>query len=150
MIKMTELMRELLTNAVAEGVPCLLGTATKDGRPQISPKGTLAVFDDETLSFWERSYRTSYNAFLENPRVVVYYRNGPRTAELPFRNGAVRFHGVARITEDEAERARVFALSPAIEQSRDPQRKGVAVLIRVDLIEDLAGEVIMQRDGGGQ
>ena len=39
MIKMTPLMKELLDKALEDGTPCLIGTASKDGRPQISPKG---------------------------------------------------------------------------------------------------------------
>jgi hypothetical protein len=143
---MTELHARFLADAFDDGVPPLLGTASRDGEPQISPKGTLALLDAETLCFWERSYRSSYAALEENPRVVVYCRNHQRAAALPFRNGALRFRGVARIAADEATRARVWALSPAAEQARDPEKKGVAVLIRVDRIEDLAGQVIMQRE----
>ena len=144
-VKITELMTRMLSLAFDDGVPTLVGTATKDGRPQISPKGTLAVFDAEHLCFWERSFRSSYAAIEENPRVVVYYRNQARAKEMPFRNGALRFHGVARLA-DAAERERAWQLSPPAEQARDPEKKGAAFLIRVDLIEDLAGEIIMQRE----
>lgn len=144
-VQITELMTRMLSLAFGDGVPALVGTATKDGRPQISPKGTLAVFDAEHLCFWERSYRSSYAALQENPRVVVYYRNQARAKEMPFRNGALRFHGVARLA-DAAERERAWELSPPAEQARDPEKKGAAFLIRVDLIEDLAGEIIMQRE----
>src|SRR5579864_8724243 len=96
-VKITDLMQRLLTLAFSDGVPALVGTATRDGRPQISPKGTLAVYDSEHLCFWERSYRSSYGALQENPRVVVYYRNQARAEEMPFRAGALRFHGVARL-----------------------------------------------------
>ena len=82
----------------------------------------------------------------ENPRIVVYCRNHQRAKELPFRNGALRFRGVARVAEDEATRERVWNLSPNDERGRDTERKGVAVLIRIDLIEDLAGQIIMKRD----
>lgn len=145
-IKMTDLITRFLAHAFEDGAPPLVGTASKDGDPQISPKGTLAVFDEETLCFWERSYRTSYDAIAENPRIVVYCRNPARAKEVPFRSSALRFRGVARITADQAERGRVWDLSPAVEQARDPERKGAAILIRVDLIEDLAGQVIMRRE----
>jgi pyridoxamine 5'-phosphate oxidase-like protein len=145
-IAMTELHARFLAEAFDDGVPPLVGTASRDGEPQISPKGTLAMLDAETLCFWERSYRSSYHALEENPRIVVYCRNHKRAKELPFRNGALRFRGLARIAADEATRARAWDLSPPAEQARDPERKGVAILIRVDRIEDLAGQVIMQRE----
>lgn len=146
-IRMTELHARFLAQAFEDEAAPLLGTASKDGEPQVSPKGTVAVLDPETLCFWERSLRSSFHALEENPRVVVYCRNPKRAKELPFRNGALRFRGVARIAADAPTRARVWALSPPAEQARDPEKKGVAVLIRVDLIEDLAGQVIMKREG---
>jgi predicted pyridoxine 5'-phosphate oxidase superfamily flavin-nucleotide-binding protein len=144
---MTELHANFLKQATEDGAPPLVGTASKDGDPQISPKGTVAVLDPETLCFWERSYRSSYEALAENPRIVVYCRNGKRAKELPFRNGALRFRGVARISDDAAIRARAWELSPPAEQARDPDKKGAAILIRIDLIEDLSGQVIMRREG---
>jgi predicted pyridoxine 5'-phosphate oxidase superfamily flavin-nucleotide-binding protein len=145
-IQMTELHARFLSQAFDDEAAPLVGTASKDGDPQISPKGTVAVLDPETLCFWERSYRSSYQALEENPRVLVYCRNPKRAKELPFRNGALRFRGVARVASDEATRQRVWDLSPTAEQGRDPEKKGVAILIRVDLIEDLGGQVIMKRE----
>jgi hypothetical protein len=146
MIRITDDMRRWLDLAPDDGVPCLLGTSTKDGKPQISPKGTVAVYDQETLSFWERAFRSSYEAIAENANVVVYYRNPNRADEIPHRGSALRFHGVARIAKDGPERDRAWDLCSPVEQSRDPERKGIAVIVRVDLIEDLAGTVVMKRD----
>ena len=146
MVKMTALMRDLLARATDDGVPCLVGTASNSGYPQISPKGSVAVFDERTLSFWERSFRSAAAAIRENPRVVVYYRNAARTAEIPYRSAAMRFHGTARIVESGPERERAWALTIPFEQERDPERKGVAVLIDVERIEELSGAVIMARD----
>ena len=75
MIKITPVMKDLLDKALADGTPCLIGTASKDGHPQISPKGSVAVFDDNTLCYWERSHRSSQARLGENPNVMVYYRN---------------------------------------------------------------------------
>jgi predicted pyridoxine 5'-phosphate oxidase superfamily flavin-nucleotide-binding protein len=146
MIQMTELMARLLKDAPDDGVPALVGTSSKDGHPQISPKGSVAVFDPETLSFWERSFRSSYEAIEANPHIVIYYRNSKRQAEMPFRGGALRIHGAARSAADGPDRDRAWELTNADEQGRDPEKKGVAVLVRVDKIEELSGVVVMQRD----
>ncbi len=145
MIKMTDLMRNLLRSALADGTPCLVGTATRDGKPQISPKGSVAVFDDQTLCYWERSFRTAFGHIGENPNVVVYYRNFARTSEIPYRGAAMRFHGSARIVKDGPEREKVWNATVPAEQERDPQKAGVGVLITVERIEELSGAVIMQR-----
>lgn len=146
MIKMDDLMAHLLITAPDDGVPCLVGTASKNGDPQISPKGSVAVFDPETLSFWERSFRSSYDAIEENPKIVVYYRNSKRAAEMPYRGAALRFHGIARVAKDGAERDRAWELTNETEQGRDPEKKGVGILIRVDKIEELSGIVVQARD----
>jgi predicted pyridoxine 5'-phosphate oxidase superfamily flavin-nucleotide-binding protein len=146
MITLTDLMRTLLNKALADGVPCLVGTATRDCKPQISPKGSVAVYDEETLCFWERSMRTAHAHIGENPHVVVYYRNLARAQEMPFRGGAIRFHGRARIVQSGPERERVWNLTIPAEQERDPEKKGVGVLIAVDRVEELTGNVVMKRD----
>lgn len=146
MIAMTDLMAELLDKALADGTPCLLGTASKSGDPQIGPKGSIARYDGQTLSFWERSFRSTLAHIKENPRVVVYYRNPGRASEMPFRGAALRFHGNARVVDDPKVRERVWELTVPLEKEKDPERKGVAILIDVDLIEELSGTVVMKRD----
>jgi len=146
MIQLTDDMRRWLQLAPGDGVPCLVGTASKDGRPQISPKGSIAVFDDATLCFWERGFHSSYQSINDNPQVVVYYRNPDRKGEIPYRASGLRFHGEASVASGDSERARVWELMPADEQARDPERTGAAILIRVDLVEDIAGGVVMKRD----
>jgi predicted pyridoxine 5'-phosphate oxidase superfamily flavin-nucleotide-binding protein len=145
MIKITPVMRELLDKALEDGTPCLIGTASRDGHPQISPKGSVAVFDDQTLCYWERSHRTSQTRIGENPRVVVYYRN-PARKENPYRASCIRFHGKARIVLSGPERDKAWELTNQEEQSEDPEKKGAAVLIALDLIEQIDSKVIMQRD----
>ena len=143
---MTELMARLLTTSAADGVPALVGTVSSDGRPQISPKGSVTVYSDDTLCFWERSYRSVERNLVDNPRVVVYYRNQARSKEIPYASAAIRFHGTARIVKDGPERERAWELTIPGEKQRDPDRKGYAVLIKVDLIEELSGQVIMKAD----
>lgn len=137
-MKIAENVRALLDSALADGVPCLLGTASSDGQPEISPKGSVVVFDDQTLAFWERSYRSAAKNLKLNPRVVVYYRNPARAAELP-RGAALRFYGEAHVVAEGPVRERVMGMITARELDADPDRTGVAVLIKINKIEDLRG-----------
>lgn len=55
--------------AIAEIRPALVATASKDGLPNVSPKGSFRVIDDEHVVFAElRSPRTIAN-LKENPKV---------------------------------------------------------------------------------
>jgi predicted pyridoxine 5'-phosphate oxidase superfamily flavin-nucleotide-binding protein len=145
MIKLTPLIGELLDKALADGTPCLIGTATKDGHPQISPKGSVAVFADDKLSYWERSHRSSQKRLGENPNVMVYYRN-PARKENPYRAGCIRFHGKARLVTGGPEWDRAWELTNHEEQSKDADKKGAAVIIDLDLVEQIDSSVIMKRD----
>ncbi len=146
MIKVTDLMRSLLNSALADGTPCLVGTATKDGHPQISPKGSVVAFDDDTLCYWERSSRSALKRVNENPHIVVYYRNTARIKEIPYRAGIIRFYGEARVLTSGAVRDNVWELIPEAERKPDPEKKGAAVMVRLDRIEEISGAVIMQRE----
>ena len=141
MINMTGEMKELIDNALADRVSCLVGTATKDGHPQISPKGSVMVFDKEALAYWERSLRSSLDNVAENPNVVVYYNN-------PEKRVRWRFYGTATVHESGPIRDEVMSRTVQAELDRDPERKGVAVVVQVDLINELSGNVVQQRDEG--
>ena len=71
MIELTDEMKGLLYSALADGFTPVVGTASKDGWPQISPKGSVMVYDKETLAYWERAKRSAMENLEENPRVVV-------------------------------------------------------------------------------
>ena len=144
MIKMTPLMKELLDKALEDGTLCLIGTASKDGHPQISPKGSVTVFDGDKLCYWERAHRSSERRLGENPNVMVYYRN-PARKENPYRAGCIRFHGKARLVTSGPERDKAWDLTNHEEQSKDPDKIGAAVIIDLDLIEQIDSTVIMQR-----
>jgi len=146
MINMPPLIADLLNKALADGTPCLVGTASKDGDPQISPKGSVAVYDGHTLSYWERSNRSSVAHLKENPKVVVYYRNAARASEMPdYAGGAVRFHGKVRFADGPGEREKVWDNTIPAEQERDKEKKGFGVLIDVEKIELLSGKVVMEK-----
>ena len=139
MIKLTDEMRELFDTALADGFACLVGTATKDGQPQISPKGSVMVFDDETLAYWERAKRSGLANLEENPKIVVYYSHSVKRIRW-------RFYGEASIHDSGPIRDEVMSRTVQAELDRDPERQGVAVLIRVDQVGELSGDILQQRD----
>lgn len=133
----------IVNRAYEDGVPCLLGTADPDGNPQISPKGSMMVYDLNHLAYWERSHRTAIKNLTANPKVVVYFRNPAKSEQFP--RGAVwRFYGTAEVIADGPERDKVYERVIPPEQEKDPDRKGAAVIITVDRITDLSGKVIQE------
>jgi pyridoxamine 5'-phosphate oxidase-like protein len=78
MITMTEEMRDLIDNAIANGTPCILATATKTGVPHMSFRGSMMVLDDASLAYWDRVKRQSLQHITENPHVCVLFRHPPK------------------------------------------------------------------------
>src|SRR2546427_12806469 len=134
MITLTDQMRELIDNALANGSPCILATAGSDGEPDIGYKGSMMVFDNESLAYWERTKRQHLKNVSENPKVVVLFRE-PKT-RVNF-----RFHGMATVHQDGPIREQVMARTVKDELDQDPERKGAAVLIRVTKLTNPAGLV---------
>ena len=141
MIYLDNRMRELLYGAMGDGCTCLLGTATADGKPQISMKGSVMVFDRTTLAYWERAKRYALENVAANPNVVIFYRNSDLRLTW-------RFHGQAVVYETGAIRNNVMYRTVQAELDRDPERQGAAVLVRIDRITDLAGNVLQEREEG--
>lgn len=137
MIYLDDQMRQLLDTAMDDRCTCLLGTADKDGKPQISMKGSVMVFDRQTLAYWERAKRSALENVSDNPNVVIFYRNSPRRITW-------RFHGTATLYESGAIRTNVMHRTIQAELDRDPDRLCAAVLVRVEKITDLAGNILQQ------
>ncbi len=138
MIDMTGEMKELVDRANSDGFSCTLGTAGKDGQPQLSLKGSVMVFDSETLAYWERAKRTALENVAENPKVVILYSN-------PEERIRWRFYGTAVVHESGPTRDAVMSRTVQAELDRDPDRLGVAVLVRVDKISELSGNNLQER-----
>jgi general stress protein 26 len=138
MIKLIDQMRELVDKALANDVPCILATVSADGEPDIGYKGSMMVFDDESLAYWERTRRQHLANVQSNPKVIVLFRDPKSRVNW-------RFHGTATIHETGPRRDQVMARTVPAELEKDPERKGAAVIIRVDKVTNLGGQVLQSR-----
>ena len=137
MIALTDEMKAAFETALADGAPVLVASAGKDGLPDIAFKGSAMVFDNDHVAFWERALGTTFRNFQENPGACVLYRNAKtRTAWKMFGHATV-------LTEGEV-RQQVMDRTIQFELDRDPERKGAAIMIRIDRVLQ-AGQVIMER-----
>jgi general stress protein 26 len=138
MIAISDQMRELVDNALANGSPCVLATVSADGEPDIGFKGSMLVFDNESLAYWERTKRVHMKNVKENPKVIVLFRDAKTKA-------AWRFHGTATLHETGPIRDQVMARTVKDELDKDPERKGAAVVISLEKITNMGGQVLQSR-----
>jgi hypothetical protein len=137
MIKLTDEMKERVNTAFHDGKPCILVTASKDGKPSVSFRGSMMAWDDEHLAYWERSHFRGEENLEENPNVVVFYM------DYPARVGW-RFIGQAAVYKDGDLRQRIMDRTIKEELEKDPEHKGHGVLIRVDKIRAYARDTVVQ------
>lgn len=137
MIELTEEMTAAINSSFTDGLALLVGTASKAGMPDMAYKGSTMAFDGDHLAFWERSHGQTLRNLDENSQVCLIYRN-PQT-RLAF-----KFFGVAQLLKEGLVRQQIMDRTVEFELSRDPERTGVAVLIRIDKILQ-AGQVVQER-----
>jgi hypothetical protein len=128
-----------INTAFPENV-CLVGTAQPDGYAQISPRGSTMVFDDEHIALWERGKGSTTASLHDGSKVTVYFRKPQLRADgvLP-KGGIARFYGTAKVVKSGPAYDEVWRRLVQPEKDRDPDKKGFAVLIKVERAEDLDG-----------
>ena len=136
-IALTDEMKAAFETSLAEGAPVLFATSSKAGMPDIAFKGSAMVFDGEHVAYWERALGTTFANVKENPGVCVLYRNTATRV-------AWKMWGHAEVLTDGPVRQQVMDRTIKVELDRDPERKGAAVVIRIDKVSQ-AGQVIMER-----
>ena len=137
-VALTEEMTAALDNAIADRAPCIVASASADGMPDLSYRGSMMVFDADHLAYWERAKGETLANLRENPHLAVLYRN-------PATRVGWRFYGVAEVITSGPVRDDVMARVNPLELAQDPERRGYVVLIRIDRVRDRTG-VIMQRE----
>ena len=129
---------EYLDNALTDNTPCIVPTADLAGNPDIGFKGSVIIYDNDHLAFWERVRGQHFHNLKENPGIAVLYSNRERGKNL-------RIFGRAEVLEDGPVREAIMARTPERELNADPERKGAAILIRVDRLLDPRGKVTQER-----
>ena len=140
-MSISEKVRTLIGNAWVDGAPCLLATAGPNG-PNISPKGSMVVYDDDHLAYWERSKKQALENLGHDRRVVVMYANFKAQRDGVLESGFLRFYGTAEVHEHDAVRDAIFSKLTPREQTHDGADKGIGILIRIDRAADVRGKLI--------
>src|SRR5689334_16928368 len=104
----SDTIKKLIQNAWEDGYPCLLATEGADG-PNISPKGSMMLFDDDHLAYWERSKKQALANLETDKRVCVMYANFAAQRAGLLESGFLRFYGVAEFHESGPMHQAIFA-----------------------------------------
>jgi len=139
----SDTIRRLIANAWEDGHVCLLGTTGPNG-PNISPKGSMMLFDDGHLAYWERSKKGALDNLQADDRVVVVYSNMQAQKDKVLESGVLRFYGRASLHPEGSVRDAIFARLNAREQTHEGADAGVGVLIQIERAEDVRGKPLRQ------
>ena len=120
---------------------CLIGTVLGNGFAQITPRGSAQVYDDEHISIWERGRGTTTALMSDGTNVTVFYFNLGARDVLPI-GGIARLYGTATVHKSGPVYDKVWDRLIEPEKKSDPEKKGWAVLVKIDRIEDLLGQPI--------
>jgi Pyridoxamine 5'-phosphate oxidase len=124
MIEIDEEIRQAVNGAFESRNPVVLGYVGDDGAPHLSFRGSTQVLGKDQLAVWVRNPDAGLPKAIRNhPRVTLLYRSSEPRRLLTFK-------GRARI--DPSANDIVYASSPKGERDRDPEKKGVALIIDLD------------------
>src|SRR5471030_655710 len=132
----------LIRDAWDDGYPCLLASTGREG-PNITPKGSLIVFDDAHLAYWERSKRAVLDNLVADPRVCVMYANMKAQRDGVLESGFLRFFGSVVLHEQGPVREKIFSMLHPREQTHVGAEAGIGVLIKIDKAINIRGKEIM-------
>ena len=132
----------LIRDAWDDGYPCLLASTGREG-PNITPKGSLIVFDDAHLAYWERSKRAVLDNLVADPRVCVMYANMKAQRDGVLESGFLRFFGSVVLHESGPVREKIFSMLHVREQTHAGAEAGIGVLIKIEKAIDIRGKPFM-------
>ena len=138
-IGLTDEMTEAVNRALEDRMPCIVATASVEGMPDLSYRGSVFAYDREHLAFWERAKGETLRNLESNAQAAVFYRNHQTRQNW-------RFYGSVTVLRDGAQREEIMGRVHPFELAQDPDRTGVAVLIRVDRVRS-GSDTIMTREG---
>ncbi len=133
-------VQPLIDGAFPQNV-CLIGTVLDTGFAQITPRGSTQIYDDNHISLWERGRGTTTALLGDGTKVTVFYFNLGAREVLPI-GGIVRLYGTATVHKSGPAYEKVWDRLIQPEKDWDKEKKGWAVLIKIDRAEDLLGQPV--------
>jgi hypothetical protein len=139
---LSDTIKRLIATAWDDGYPLLVATSGPDG-PNLGPKGSLIVYDDGHLAYWERTKGALLDNLKREPRVCVMYSNFKAQRDGLIESGFLRFYGTVELHESGPVREAIFKKLVKREQEHAGADKGIGVLIKITKAADIRGKSIM-------
>ena len=139
-IELTDEMKGRIDGAFENETPIVVAYVDGKGTPHLSFRGTTQVLGDDRLAFWARSPDGGLPSALDqNPQVALLYRD-------PSARRMLSISGRARVAPELNDT--VYERSPERERARDPERRGVAIVVDLDHVMSAGSDGVlhMQRD----
>ncbi len=123
----------------------MIGIALPDGYVNIAPRGSTQVYDDDHFSFWIRGRGTTDKLLQDGGKLSVFFRKLQLRTDgvLPI-GGIARFFGTVSIHKSGPVYDKVWERLIPGEKKWDPDKKGFAVLLKVERAEDLFGNPLKE------
>ena len=137
-----DVFKTLIPAAWDDGYPLLVATVGPLG-PNIAPKGSMIVYDDHHLAWWERSKKGVLENLGHDARVCIMYANFKAQRDGVLESGFVRFFGKVALIEGGPIREKIFSLLLPREQTHAGAEAGIGALVRIEKAIDARGKVIM-------
>jgi uncharacterized protein len=138
-MQFSDKLKGLIRSAWDDGAPCLVATQGPNG-PNISPKGSMVVFDDGHLAYWERSKKQALENLGHDNRVCVMYSNFKAQRDGVLDSGFLRFYGTAQLYESGPVRKAIFKLLLPREQTHVGADTGIGVMVKIERAADVRGK----------
>ena len=135
-------IKTLIRNAWDDGYPVLVATVGPEG-PNITPKGSTIVYDDQHLAWWERSKRAGLQNLGHDRRVCMMYANFKAQRDGILDSGFLRFFGTVELHESGPVYDKIFSMLLPREQTHIGADTGVGVLFRIEKAIDVRGKPFM-------
>jgi hypothetical protein len=138
-VELTDEMKTRIDGAFENRTPIIVAYVDAEGAPHLSFRGTTQTVGDDQLAIWARNPDGGLpTAIVHNPRVALLYRD-------PSAGRSMRMSGRARLAPELNQT--VYDRSHERERARDPDRRGVAIVIELDHVTSSGPEGVtdMQR-----
>jgi uncharacterized protein len=139
---LSDTIKTLIRNAWDDGHPCLVATLGPLG-PNITPKGSMIVYDDAHLAWWERSKKGAFDNLAHDPRVCIIYANMQAQRDKVLDSGFLRFYGKVELIESGPVHAKIFSMLLPREQTHAGADTGLAAVVRIEKAIDARGKDLM-------
>lgn len=141
-LELSPTLQEMIKSAFERGRPMSVAYADAQGHPQISFRGSLQPYSDTALAIWVRNPDSGILKAVRAGHEHIAMLYGEPGAQRTF----LTFRGRGHIDNSDAVRRRVYDSAAAAERGRDPEQKGIPLIIELDSITGIfQGELLQMR-----